>query len=244
VQLPPGYIDYDRGDFRVIAPRWELDEMVALLMGPERDRPAESSVHGGRGWARRVVLPGGKAVFLRKYLRGGLPRLVVRDIFVLRPERPVRELVVTEAARAAGCPVPHVLAVAVEEAVIGYRGWIVTEAIEGVRPLIDVYAERAESARVMLMNKVGAAIRTLHAAGIYHVDLTGYNVLVDGSDRIMFVDFDRSFQAEPDIGRWARAGRHRFWRSMAKLTAARGVSLPAASIEWLAEGYRHQECAS
>jgi 3-deoxy-D-manno-octulosonic acid kinase len=213
--------------------------MVALLAGPERDRPAEPPVHGGRGWARRVVLPGGTAVFIRKYLRGGFPRFLVRDVFILRPERPIRELIVTEAARAAGCPVPHVLAVAIEEAVIGYRGWIVTEALEGVRPLIDVYAERDERGRVTLMKEVGTAIRKLHAAGIYHVDLTGYNVLVGASDRIMFVDFDRSFQAPPDSGRWARAGRHRFWRSMAKLTAARGVALPATSIEWLAEGYRH-----
>lgn len=218
--------------------------MVALLSGPERDRPAEAPVHGGRGWARRVVLPGGKAVFLRKYLRGGLPRLFVRDLFILRPERPVRELIVTEAARAAGCPVPQVLAVAIEEALIGYRGWIVTEALEGVRPLIDVYAERDERERVTLMNTVGAAIRRLHGAGIYHVDLTGYNVLVDGSDRVLFVDFDRSFQAAPDTGRWARAGRHRFWRSMAKLTAERGVVLPAASIEWVAEGYRRQGSGS
>ena len=212
--------------------------MVALLTAPDRDRPAQAAVHGGRGWARRVVLPGGTVVFLRKYLRGGLPRLLVRDVFILRPERPIRELVVTEAARAAGCPVPHVLAVAIEEALVGYRGWIVTEALEGVRPLIDVYAERDERARVALMKEVGAGIRKLHAAGIYHVDLTGYNVLVDATDRILFVDFDRSFQGPPDSGRWARAGRHRFWRSMAKLTAARGVALPAASIEWLAEGYR------
>jgi 3-deoxy-D-manno-octulosonic acid kinase len=238
VHLPSGYVDYDRGNFRVIAPRWELDEMVALLTGPERDRPSESEVHGGRGWARRVVLPGGTAVFLRKYLRGGFPRLLVRDLFILRPERPIRELVVTEAARAAGCPVPHVLAVAIEEALIGYRGWIVTEALDGVRPLIDVYTERDERGRVALLKEVGTAIRKLHAAGIYHVDLTGYNVLVDATDRISFVDFDRSFQAVPDSGRWARAGRHRFWRSMAKLTAARSVALPAASIEWLAEGYR------
>lgn len=238
MQLPSGYVDYDRGNFRVIAPRWELDEMVALLTGPERDQPTEPSVHGGRGWARRVVLPGGTVVFLRKYLRGGLPRLLVRDIFILRPERPIRELVVTEAARAAGCPVPHVLAVAVEESVIGYRGWIVTEALEGVRPLIEVYAERDERGRVALMKEVGAAMHQLHSAGIYHVDLTGYNVLVDASDRILFVDFDRSFQGPPNMGRWVRAGRHRFWRSMSKLTTARKVAFPAASIEWLAEGYR------
>jgi len=238
VRLPAGYVDHDRGSFRVIATRLELDEMVTLLAGPERDRPVDSTVHGGRGWARRVVLPGGKAVFLRKYLRGGFPSLFVRDLFILRPERPVRELIVTEAARAAGCPVPHVLAVAIQEAVIGYRGWIVTEALDDVRPLIDVYAERDERERASLLAKVGAAMRRLHAAGIYHVDLTGYNVLMDPNDGVHFIDFDRSFQAEPNSGQLARAGRRRFWRSMEKLTSARGVAFPSASLEWLADGYR------
>jgi hypothetical protein len=236
VRLPPGYVDHDRGDYRVIATRLELDEMVALLTGPERDRPHDVSV-AGRGAARRVVLPGGKAVFVRKYVRGGAARWLVRDVFVLRPERPLRELVVTEAARAAGCPVPHVLAIAMEEAANGNRGWIVTEALEGARSLIDVYVERGEAARAALLREVGAAMRRLHAAGVYHVDLTGHNVLVGPGDRVAFVDFDRAFLAAPGSVRHARAGQRRFWRSMEKLAARRELALEPETRRWLAAGY-------
>jgi 3-deoxy-D-manno-octulosonic acid kinase len=224
VQLPAGYVDYDRGKYRVIAPRLALDEMIALLTGPQRESAPASGV-GGRGGTHRLVLPGGKTVFLRKYLRGGFARHFARDLYVLRPERPLRELIVTEAARAAGCPVPHVLAICIEEAGIGYRGWLVTEAIDAARPLVDVVGERDAAAGAALLAKAAEAIRGLHAAGVYHVDLNGHNVLVGPGDRISFVDFDRAYLAEPLLPGRTEAALARLGRSLAKLGAAPGLAL-------------------
>ena len=223
----------------MIATRLELQEMVALLTSSERDRPARPAEmpSGGRGGARRLTLPGGKVIYLRKYLRGGLVRYFVRDRYLLRPERPVRELMVTERARAAGCPVAPVLAVCVEEALVGYRGWIVTEAVSGARALVSALRERSRPEAGQLFASVGRAIRTLHRAGVYHVDLTGHNVLVTPEDKVRIVDFDRAVLARPDEQTLARPGLERFWRSMAKL----GVDSSSAPAEeqrrWLSEGY-------
>jgi tRNA A-37 threonylcarbamoyl transferase component Bud32 len=236
--LPAGYVDYDRGWLRVIASRLELEEMVALLTGPERDAVADVPGGEGRGGARRVVLPGGKAVYLRKYLRGGLPRHFVKDLFLLRPPRPLRELVVTEAARAAGCPVPTVLAVCIEDAGPCYRGWIVTEAIDGARPLIDVYLEADAAEQGRLLAEAGRAIRSLHDAGVYHVDLTGHNVLVVGEGEIRIVDFDRALVGRPNLERRARRGLDRFWRSLRKLCRLAAVELPEERRRAIEEGYR------
>jgi 3-deoxy-D-manno-octulosonic acid kinase len=233
VRLPPGYIDYDRVDYRIIAPRLALDEMVALLRGPARDREPDASTYGGRGATRRVVLPGGRAVFVRKYVRGGFARHVLRDLYVMYPERPIRELIVTETARAAGCPVPQVLAVCVDYSVIGYRGSIVTEAIEGARPLIDVYAERDPAGRPALLSAVGNAIAGLHAAGVYHVDLNAHNVLVGPAERVSFVDFDRAFLGPPADAARADAARRRLWRSIEKLAGERGLALAPEGRQWL-----------
>jgi 3-deoxy-D-manno-octulosonic acid kinase len=226
-------VDFDRGAYRVIAPRLELDEMVALLTGPQRDAGGHDAATGGRGSTQRLALPGGKTVYVRKYVHGGLVGRFVRDVYLLRPERPVRELIVTETARAAGCPVPHVLAVCIEEAVIGYRGWLVTQAIEDARPLIDVLAERASELRPALLARIGAAIRALHSAGVYHVDLTGHNVLVGPGDRVSFVDFDRAYLAAPGSARHEEAARGRLWRSLGKLSNQRGLGLPAEGVRWL-----------
>ena len=227
VQLPTGFVDRDHGRLRVIAPRLAFEDMARLLDGTGR---AADPVAGGRGGARRVVLPGGQAVFCRHYLRGGMMRHFVRDLFLLKPERPIAELVITEAARAAGCSVAPVLACAVEDVGLLYRGWIVTAEVPGARPLIDVLVESAAGARRSLLERVGDAIADLHRIGVYHVDLTGHNVLVRPDGRPVIIDFDRARRAEP--GSPARAGRSlaRFKRSLDKLLSERGGALDAE--EW------------
>lgn len=237
--LPAGFVDFDRGTLRVIAARLELEEMVALLTGPERDAVMSGAAsHGGRGGARRIVLPGGKAVYLRKYLRGGLVRHFVHDLYVLRPERPLRELIVTETARAAGCPVPTVLAVSVEEVGPFYRGWIVTEAIDGANPFIDVYVGATVQQRQGLLTALGRAVRLLHAAGVYHIDLTGYNALVGENTKITLIDFDRAQLGPANVARRMQRGLDRFWRSLSKLCRAHSLDLPGDMRRWLDRGHQ------
>ena len=89
--LPEGYEDLDRGSVRVVAARLDLEEMTGLLCGADRDEAGEV-VSGGRGGTRRVVLPGGRAVYVRHYLRGGMMRFLSRDLYLARPARPLREL--------------------------------------------------------------------------------------------------------------------------------------------------------
>jgi len=230
-RFPAGFADIDDGHFRVIAPRLLLEEMAALLSGPHRDGPATA---GGRGGSRRIVLAGGKVVYCRKYLRGGFARHFTRDLYLLRPERPIHELVVTETARAAGCAVPAVLACAVEDVGPFYRGWIVTEAIEPARPLIDALADAASpSKRAQLLEAVRETVERLHGIGIYHVDLTGHNVLIREDGRPVVLDFDRARLGRPDMpGRAARAFA-RLRRSLTKSTANSGLALSAEELRRL-----------
>lgn len=228
----------------MIATRLELQEMVDLLLGSHeragaaaRELASTRVELGGRGGARRLVLPGGKAVYLRKYRRGGMVRHFVKDLYLRRPERPLRELVVTEAARAAGCPVPTVLAVCIEEAGPFYRGWIVTAAIDRAAPLIDAYTARGPAEREILLADVGRAVRSLHDAGVYHVDLTGHNVIIDEQQGPVLIDFDRAFRDRPDMRGHADRGLDRLWRSMTKLCATRAVDLEEEQRRWLMRGY-------
>ena len=223
-RYPAGFADIDDGHFRVIAPRLLLEEMAALLAGPERD--ASVSV-GGRGGTRRIVLAGGKVVYCRKYLRGGFARHFTRDLYLLRPERPIHELVVTETARAAGCAVPVVLACAVEDVGPLYRGWLVTEAVEPSRPLIEVLAAVSSEERARVLDAVREAVEGLHRIGVYHVDLTGYNVLIRDDLRPVILDFDRARLAAPFARGRAARGFARLRRSLAKLASGHGLTLTA-----------------
>lgn len=234
--LPEGYVDLDRGHWRVVAARLELAEMTALLEAARAGRDLGEAVASGRGGTRRVVLGGGKVIFIRAYLRGGLVRFLVRDRFLLRPPRPLLELIATETARAAGCHVPIVHAVAVEERGAFYRGWIVTSAIEEARPFIDALEEGDEAGRCELLAAAGRAIRGLHDAGVYHRDLHGHNLLVDGEGNVAIIDFDRAVVAAPGLEDLARRGRDRLWRSLRKLSAARGMDLSEEQRRWLEQG--------
>lgn len=212
--LPAGFVDRDHGRLRVIATRLAFDEMARLLSDPEKHGRA---VEGGRGGVRRVVLPGGQAVYCRRYLRGGLARHVVRDLYVLRPERPIAELIVSETARAAGCSVAPVLACAVEDVGPCYRGWIVTEEVAGARPLIDFLKVAEPADRLTVLGDVGAAIGALHRIGVYHVDLTGHNVLVKRDGAPVVIDFDRARTGRPGVASHTARGLARFKRSLDKL---------------------------
>jgi len=236
--LPEGYVDHDRGTWRVVAARLELEEMMALLEAVRSGQTPGEAVASGRGGTRRVVLRGGKVVFVRRYLRGGLMRFLSRDLFLLRPPRPVRELVATEKAWAAGCRVPIVHGVAVEERGPFYRGWIVTSAIDGARAFIDLLASADSAARGALLTAAGSAIRDLHDAGIHHPDLNGHNLLVDGQGAVAIIDFDRAVTGSAVRYRLGEKGRDRFWRSLCKLTAARGATLDDAERRWLERGYQ------
>lgn len=235
--LPEGYVDLDRGHWRVVAARIELSEMTALLDAARAGTLGGEEAASGRGGARRVVLRGGKVVYVRKNLRGGLARFLSRDLYLMRPPRPIRELEATETARAAGCRVPIVHAVGVEEKGLFYRGWIVTSAIEGSQSYIHAFAAADEAGRGVLLQAAGSAIRDLHDAGVYHPDLNGHNLLIDRDGEVAVIDFDRAFVGAPGNHRVAQNNRDRFWRSMRKLSAARGVALGEAERRWLERGY-------
>jgi len=211
--------------------------MVALLEAARSRTLAGEAVGNGRGGTRQIALRGGKKVFVRKYLRGGMVRHVVRDLYLLRPARPIRELLATEQARASGCLVPIVHAVGVEEVGPFYRGWIVTSAIGGARAFVDALAVAAPAERQSLLACAGEAIRALHEAGVYHVDLNGHNLLVDDRGRVAVIDFDRAVLAAEGRYRLGEQGRDRLWRSLRKLSAQGGWPLEDDERRWLERGY-------
>lgn len=211
--------------------------MLGLFAPGNRERLG-APVSGGRGGTRRIELAGGKTVYLRKYLRGGFVRFINRDRYFLRPPRPLLELQATEIARAAGCYVPVVHGVAIEETGPFYRGWIVTGALNVVATLAEALAGVGAGKRAELLGKAGAAIAGQHRAGVYHVDLTGENLLLDRAEEITTVDFDRAVVAEPGRQAMAKAGLDRLWRSLTKLSAERGFELGADERRWLDQGHK------
>jgi 3-deoxy-D-manno-octulosonic acid kinase len=83
---------------------------------------------------------------------------------------------------------------------------------------------------------IGAAIAGLHSHGVDHADLNAHNILLDGSQGISVIDFDRGRLRAS--GRWTSRNLRRLYRSLAKIS----MSLPPdrfTPVEWkqLSAGY-------
>jgi len=170
----------------------------------------------GRGRALLLETDFGPAV-LRQYLRGGWAARVSRDRYCFsgfETSRPIAEFRMLEELTAAGLPVPAPVAAMCQRAGIYYTGWLMTRRITGASPLADVIESRRDDP--VFWDAAGAGIRRFHDFGVIHADLNARNILVDESDRIFLIDFDRSRVRKGDSSAYS-ANLRRLQRSLQKL---------------------------
>jgi hypothetical protein len=209
-----------------VAVRRELDGELARWLASDGEAAGPAAA-GGRGGLRVMSLPAGGSAFVRRYRHGGLLGRLLGEIYWQHPSRPWRELLATEAARAAGIAAPEVLAAAALPVAqawplsLLYRGVLVTRGIEGRRTLADALrtAGSPEERRRWILC-AAAAMARLHAAGIRHPDLNAANFLVGDTpeEPAAVIDFDRARVGPRPVGALGRAlARRRVARSVAKL---------------------------
>lgn len=179
----------------------------------------------------------GRDMVLRHFHRGGLMGRVNRDLYVrvaAAKSRALREFDLLSEMHSEGLPVP--LPVAAQYTPLGpfYRADIITQRIPHARPLQEVLFGRVLSSQ--LWGAIGANVRQLHDHGVFHSDLNCRNIMIDASDRVWFIDFDKCEKRKP--GTWMRANLDRLHRSLAK-TAAGSEQVHWREKDWadLLEGY-------
>jgi tRNA A-37 threonylcarbamoyl transferase component Bud32 len=142
----------------------------------------------------------------------------------LGPNRALRELQVSESARARGVATPPVKCVAWYHRALVRRSDIATRYIPSARDLADALfgadtgdAERATRAAAQL-------IRDMLRAGLVHSDLNLKNILV-APDRAYVVDLDKCSVEEGVSAAHSKSMRERFLRSLAKWEHATGKTV-------------------
>lgn len=187
----------------------------------------------GRGAAYRVRL-GGVDALVRHYRRGGFVANLASDSYVRSGEpRPLRELRVSVAVRAAAVPTPEVLAAVVYARGPFYRGDLATGFIADSSDLAALTwggTRWPEPLCTAAWRAAGALLRRSFAAGVRHADLNLRNILVArGDERVhaLLLDLDRaSIAVVDDVARFEML--ERLHRSRRKLEAAAGAPLGAA----------------
>ena len=216
------FVPMQDGRTRLLVRRgWE--DAAEHLADPDQ-LPADEVVAGGRVPHAVLTLPSGARVVVRGYRRGGLMRLVNRQLY-FGGNRAFDELRAAERARAGGVRTPLVVAAIERPArVAGYRAWLATELVANGTDLAAWLASAPDDdRRGAVLRESARQIALMHAAGVAHPDLNLRNLLVAGDD-VWLLDFDKA------VGTAAPVSPARRERDLRRL--ARSARKLQATIEW------------
>jgi 3-deoxy-D-manno-octulosonic acid kinase len=208
-----------------------------MLFDPEywRGRGELKEVSGGRGSAW-FITSGARQWVLRHFRRGGFIARWWRDCYVWTGEQRVRafaEWRLLAVLSQRGLPVPRPVAARYRRRGLTYRCDLITQRIANAEPLSAVLARDALAGDALAEARwraVGAAVASLHRAGVDHADLNAHNILLDPEGRVSIVDFDRGRLRGP--GTWAARNLQRLQRSLLKIG-----HFSAEPWGWLMAGY-------
>jgi hypothetical protein len=157
--------------------------------------------HEGRTPHPSILLEDGRRIVLRQYSHGGMLRAITGNLYLFGA-RSFRELAITEEIRS--CGIPTIEPIGAVHQVTGfppfYRAYLLTLEVPAALNAVQ-YLETMEMSanreilhrRRKMIGHAGLLLRQFHQTGFFHQDLQMKNILVAG-DRILIIDFDRSYR--------------------------------------------------
>lgn len=175
---------------------------------------------------------------LRHFRRGGFIGKINRDVYLfarVTQSRAMCEYDLLVWMREQGLNVPRPLAASHKPFGVFYRADLITERIPHARPLADILLGTAIDQATWA--NIGAEIKRLHSAGVYHADLNCRNILLDDQNTPWLIDFDKSNTRPP--GDWSQQNLARLKRSFEKEHGLR-PKLHFSDPQWAAllDGYK------
>lgn len=165
------------------------------------------------------------ALVLRHYRRGGLARHVSARRYVytgLSRTRALTEFDVLLRLQALNLPAPIPYAVQVLMGRCTYEASLITHRIAG-----DTLARQLsrQAVSTALWRSIGARLAQFHRNGVFHADLNAHNIMIDDTDQVSLIDFDRgairALPANPSGSGWCEANIRRLERSLRKIAVQR-----------------------
>lgn len=202
-----------RGRHR-IGSQLELTEVQVNSILDLIHQPVEKAqrVLGGRRTVTQGELDGIGKVAVKHFARGGLLGKVISSKYLrIGKIRSLIEFELLERARELGINAPEPIAF-IYSGGICYQTWLISRFIENYSSLAEVFNENTERGE-QVMPAVSAQIEKMIQAGLFHIDLHPGNVLVDGDNKVYFIDFDKAHEfrgcrnalRDKYLCRWRRA---------------------------------------
>jgi len=175
----PGFATFGLGPRRLYLRRDFGSAAPAIFAGLGQIFAARTGGAGNRHSGFALEIDGAPPLFARRARRGGLVRLLMKDLFFGFQPRPVRELIVATEAHRRGIPVAEPVGALVEWAGPGfYRGMFLTRALAGMTLWQFVRTDDDAMVRAHVVGQMRRAIDTMHQMGLWHADLNMFNLFV------------------------------------------------------------------
>ena len=171
-----------------------------------------------------------KSMVHKHYLRGGLVSKLIFDQYLwlnLEQTRSFVEFRALEGMSQLGLPVPRPIAARVKRRGVSYTADLITEKLDNTMTLGDWLHDQSTSEQIFL--KIGETIKNFHAKGCYHPDLNVENILIDESQKVFLLDFDR-WKRKEESKRIGITNIERLERSIRKRLGSKGLPFPQK--EW------------
>ncbi|NVD05366.1 3-deoxy-D-manno-octulosonic acid kinase [Vibrio sp. JPW-9-11-11] len=175
---------------------------------------------------------------LRHYRRGGLFGKLIKDSYwftSLEDTRAYQELKLLRHLIECNVSVPAPVAARVTKSGLTYQADIIVQRISNANDLVGLLSQQVLSKD--LFKKVGREIKKMHDANVNHTDLNIHNILIDQSNQVWLIDFDKCKREEIDNG-WKQSNLERLKRSFDKEVRLGNIQLPDYAWTSLEEGYK------
>lgn len=175
---------------------------------------------------------------LRHYYRGGLVAKITKDYFVytgIKNTRAFKEVTLLLTMLEMDLPVPKPIGARIYRRGIFYTADLLMEKIDAK----DLVAQlRTAQLTEKIWNNIGKNIARFHKKGVYHADLNAHNIMLDSTDKVWLIDFDRC-EVKSINKNWQQKNIERLERSLVK---ERGIHsqfyFDAENWQWLIAGYQ------
>ncbi|MBT8083621.1 MAG: 3-deoxy-D-manno-octulosonic acid kinase [Woeseia sp.] len=201
-------------------------------------RAVDSRLHAsGRG--ETLIVSDGDAEFvLRHYMRGGLVRHFVNDVYFWNGEEQTRSFVewrLLHKLHSMGLPVPRPVAARYRRNGMFYTADLMTALVPDIEPLSERILKPCDEA---FWFRLGEGLHRFHEAGACHADLNAYNVQIGPQDALWLLDFDRGSLRQ--AGHWRQHNLARLHRSLRKVRRLDSeVTWTEHDWQQLMDGYFH-----
>jgi len=190
-----------------------LDHLIMVFNSKKIEKPG--TILTGRNSVTQIDIDKVGPVIVKSYTRGGFVSYFNKQrYFFAKKKRNVLEFEFLLLAKKAGVNVPKPFAYA-SYGTLFYKAWLITRKIENAQNYVELCLNDEKKA-ITLLPAICDNINKLIDRSIFHIDLHPGNIVINDSDKVFILDFDKACYISGKKGKLIKKYRQRWQRAIKK----------------------------